>query len=61
MTRAFYTAEYLPYEGTLLQEWPTKKEAKDHYDEALAGVDKDELLGAALLHVEVVEEKGDWK
>ena len=61
MTKGFYTAEYLPYEGTLLQEWPTKKEAVDHYKEAIEEVDKEELIGTALLYIEVVKEKGKWK
>ena len=61
MTRGFHTAEHLPYEGVLLQEWPTKKEAENHYNQTLKQVNEEGLLGAALIYIEVVKEKGDWR
>jgi len=51
----------MPYEGVVLQEWPTKKEAENHYNQALKQVNEEGLLGAALIYIEVVKEKGDWR
>jgi len=61
MTRGFYTVVQLPYEGSMLREHRTKKEAEDQHGKDCKEVDKEYLMGAALVSMEIIKEKGDWR
>ena len=68
MTAGFHTIINFPYEGCLITEYPTKAEALKAHNENLKQVDLNpdpakgtELLGAALVHIEVLDEKGEWR
>ena len=68
MTGGFYTIINMPYEGALITEYSTKAEALKAHNDNIKQVDLNpdptngiELLGAAIVHIEVVDEKGEWK
>ena len=66
MTGGFYTIINMPYEGALITEYSTKAEALKSHNDNIKQVELDPakstvFLGAALVHIEVVDEKGEWK
>ena len=61
MTKGFYTVIQFPCEGSVIKEHQSKKEAEDAYRIDCAYVEKEDFLGAALVRMEVIAEKGNWK
>lgn len=65
MTKGFYTIINMPYEGAAITEHPTKADAVKKYNSDAMGVmlDKPEsdFLGVALVYIEIIREKGEWK
>jgi hypothetical protein len=67
MTGGFCVITYMPYEGAMVTEYPTKTQAQEAFRNDVVNVKNNDsdnnhyLLGAALVHIEVVDEKGDWK
>jgi len=69
MTKGFCTIISLPYEGAVIIQYDRKRDAIQAYKEKAKLVARDtkgkvtedsELLGVALVHVDIIEEKGDW-
>ena len=69
MTHNFYTIIHLPYEGALITEHHTKAQALKTHKKNIKQVslDKDgnltndsNLLGAALVHIDIIKEVGEW-
>ena len=61
MTREYHTIINMPYEGCVIREHETKKEAKEQYVKDCKEVKEGSLLGCALVHIEVIEEEGYWR
>lgn len=70
MTRGFFTIITMPYDGTIIEEHNAKKDALQRYSEEVKKVilDKDgkviddsELLGVALVHMDIEKQKGNWQ
>lgn len=61
MTRGFYTIIDMPYDGASISEHATKADAEAEHKDNLKMVDDGYYSGAALLHIEVVKEKGHWR
>lgn len=69
MTKGFCTIINMPYEGAAITEHPTKADALKTYNSDATGVHLDnngqptlegEFLGVALVHIDIIKQKGNW-
>jgi hypothetical protein len=61
MTKGYHTVVYLPFEGAVITEHATKKEALESYKEDIEQFKKGYFVGIAIIHIDVLKEKGDWR
>lgn len=57
----FCTIINLPFERISITEHNTKKEAEIQFNKDKEGYQKELFNGIALVHIEVLEENGEWK
>lgn len=60
MTAGYYTVVNFPYEGASITEHKTKADALRIYNNHLPNYKSGYLLGVALIHIDIVDEIGDW-
>jgi len=61
MTKGFCVVKNIPYEGQAILEYDTKRQAEEAYLNALDDVTKEYIEGVALVVIEVIKWRGEWK